>query len=89
MASDGYELAAFWAFLVFCYFVLRDGVVEALDEHFVAFWAVGVFVFVALNVSDVGVVDALFFGCVVGIFQGFDWGGWVCEFVGWVVACEV
>lgn len=68
MASDGYELAAFWAFLVFCYFVLRDGVVEALDEHFVAFWTVCVFVFVTLNISDVRVVYALFFSCVVGFF---------------------
>lgn len=59
---------ALWAFVIFCHFVLRYCVVEALYEHVAAFWAVGVLVFVALNVSDVGIVDALFLGHVVGFF---------------------
>ena len=65
-------MTAFWAFPVFGDLVLKNGVFESLDQHVAAFGAVGVFVFVSLNVSDVRVVDAFFLCHVVSFLEGFD-----------------
>ena len=67
-ASDWHRSLAFGAFLVFGDFVLDNCVAPSLDKLLSTVWAVGVFIFVAMNVSEVGIENSCFFRHVICFF---------------------
>ena len=67
-ASDLHRSVAFRAFFVFGDFVLDNCVAASLDKLLSTVWAVGVFIFVAVNVSKVRIENSRFFRHVVCFF---------------------
>ena len=63
-----HRFVAFWAFFVFSDFVCDNRVAASPDKFFSAVGAVGVFIFVVVNVSDVRIEDSLFFCQVICFF---------------------